>query len=71
MPDLTITCLDRRGQSQQHTHHVVNLYPSTVAQVVDLFEAQVGTVLAVDCNGRNLYKLRDPVPPRRNTRIIS
>lgn len=70
MPDVIVTCRDRRQQSQQHTHRVSDLSRATIAKVVDVFEAQVGTVLSVDCDGRNLYRLRDPAPARRNTRII-
>jgi len=70
MPDVIVTCRDRRQQLQQHTHRVSDLSRSTIAKVVDIFEAQVGTVVAVDAEGRNLYRLRDPAPARRNTRII-
>jgi hypothetical protein len=54
---VTVTYFNHRTQQQERRDHTVPDYTTpTIEAVVDLFDAQVGTVLKVEGNGGCLHR---------------
>lgn len=57
MPEVTITFFNHRTQAaESRRHQVADLERATIERVVDLFDAQVGTVLSVYADSRCLHR---------------
>lgn len=56
MLSVTIVYLDRMQQPVTMQHEVADLNRPTIAAMVDLIEGQIGTVLTVHHERRNLYR---------------